>query len=83
VTFIDGHRNRFGGVGITGAVRGRKVVTTVQDPAAERAPDLLERNFVADAPNHTWVADFTYVASWAGIVYVAFVVDTFSRRIVG
>ncbi|MFF7859176.1 IS3 family transposase [Streptomyces sp. NPDC007904] len=70
-------------LGITGAVRGRKVVTTVADPAAVRAPDLVERDFVAPAPNRTWVADFTHVAAWAGTVYVAFVVGTFSRRIVG
>jgi putative transposase len=70
-------------LGITGAVRGRKVITTIADPAAERAPDRLDRDFVADAPNRTWVADFTHVAAWAGTVYVAFVVDTFSRRIVG
>jgi putative transposase len=70
-------------LGITGAVRGRKIVTTVQDRAAERAPDLVDRDFVAKAPNRTWVADFTHVAAWAGTVYVAFVVDTFSRRIVG
>ncbi|MDQ0836096.1 transposase InsO family protein [Streptomyces achromogenes] len=59
------------------------MVTAVQDRAAERAPDLIERDFVANAPNRTWVADFTHVAAWAGTVYVAFVVDTFSRRIVG
>ncbi|MEY9875581.1 transposase InsO family protein [Streptacidiphilus sp. MAP12-33] len=70
-------------LGITGAVRGWKVVTTMPDPAAARAPDLVERDFVAPAPNRTWVADFTHVAAWAGTVYVAFVVDTFSRRIVG
>jgi putative transposase len=70
-------------VGITGAVRGKKVITTITDPSAERAPDLLDRDFVASAPNRCWVADFTHVAAWSGIVYVAFVVDTFSRRIVG
>ena len=70
-------------LGITGAVRGKKVITTITDPAAERAPDLLDRNFVASAPNRCWVADFTHVAAWSGVVYVAFVVDTFSRRIVG
>ena len=70
-------------LGISGAVRGRKVRTTVADPAAERAPDLLNRAFVAQAPNRVWVADFTHVAAWTGTVYVAFVVDTFSRRIVG
>ncbi|MFF2852945.1 IS3 family transposase [Streptomyces sp. NPDC058001] len=70
-------------LGIAGAVRGRKVITTITDPAAERAPDLLDRDFVARAPNRCWVADFTHVATWNGVVYVAFVVDTFSRRIVG
>jgi transposase InsO family protein len=72
-----------GELGITGAVRGRKVITTITDQAAERAPDLLERDFVASAPNRCWVADFTHVATWNGVVYIAFVVDTFSRRIVG
>ncbi|MFF3000657.1 IS3 family transposase [Streptomyces sp. NPDC057950] len=70
-------------LGINGAVRGRKVITTVADASAERAPDLLDRDFVAPAPNRCWVADFTHVATFAGVVYVAFVVDTFSRRIVG
>ncbi|MFE5028309.1 IS3 family transposase [Streptomyces sp. NPDC056656] len=70
-------------IGITGAVRGKKVITTMPDPAAARAPDRLDREFVAPAPNRTWVADFTHIAAWAGVVYVAFVVDTFSRRIVG
>ncbi|WP_328829066.1 IS3 family transposase [Streptomyces sp. NBC_00252] len=70
-------------LGITGAVRGRKVITTLPGGQAERAPDLLDRDFVADAPNRCWVADFTHVKTWAGVVYVAFVVDTFSRRIVG
>ncbi|WP_443079448.1 IS3 family transposase [Streptomyces sp. NBC_01724] len=70
-------------LGITGAVRGRKVITTVPDGSVERAPDLLDRRFVASALNRCWVADFTYVRTWSGIVYVAFVVDTFSRRITG
>jgi putative transposase len=70
-------------LGLAGAVRGRKVRTTVPDPAHQRAPDLVKRDFVAPAPNRCWVADFTYVAAHAGTVYVAFVVDTFSRRIVG
>ncbi|MEW1913783.1 IS3 family transposase [Kitasatospora sp. NPDC085895] len=70
-------------LGITGAVRGKRVVTTVPDPSAARAPDLVDRDFVASAPNRCWVADFTHVATFAGVVYVAFVVDTFSRRIVG
>ncbi|MER7001421.1 IS3 family transposase [Streptomyces sp. NPDC000410] len=70
-------------LGIAGAVRGKKVITTIPDPSAARAPDRVERDFVATAPNRCWVADFTHVATWAGVVYVAFVVDTFSRRIVG
>ncbi|MFI5987736.1 IS3 family transposase [Streptomyces sp. NPDC051555] len=69
--------------GIAGAVRGKRVITTIPDGSVERAPDLVDRNFVASAPNRCWVADFTHVATWAGVVYVAFVVDTFSRRIVG
>jgi putative transposase len=69
--------------GLSGAVRGKKVVTTVSDKSVDRAPDLLNRNFVAQAPNRVWVADFTHVTTWSGVTYVAFVVDTFSRRIVG
>ncbi len=70
-------------LGITGAVRGKKVITTAPGGFVERAPDLLDRKFVASAPNRCQVADFTYVKTWSGIVYVAFVVDTFSHRIVG
>ncbi|MFF9691278.1 IS3 family transposase [Streptomyces sp. NPDC014623] len=70
-------------LGITGTARGKKIITTIPDSSAERAPDLLDRNFVAPAPNRCWVADFTHVKTWSGVVYVAFVVDTFSRRIVG
>ncbi|WP_256923601.1 IS3 family transposase [Streptomyces sp. 13-12-16] len=70
-------------LGITGAVSGRRVITTLPGGQADRAPDLVDRDFVAGAPNRCWVADFTHVKTWAGIVYVAFVVDTFSRRIVG
>lgn len=70
-------------LGITGAVRGKHVITTLPGGQVDRAPDLVERDFVAGAPNRCWAADFTYVRTWAGIVYVAFVVDTFSRRIVG
>ena len=69
--------------GLAGAVRGRKVRTTVADPGHERAGDRLGRDFTAERPNRTWVADFTYVAAWCGIVYVAFVVDVYSRAIVG
>lgn len=70
-------------LGIRGLVRGRGVRTTVPDSVASRAPDLLDRDFTAAAPNKRWVADFTYVRTWAGFVYVAFVIDCFSRAIVG
>ncbi|MEU1444023.1 IS3 family transposase [Streptomyces mirabilis] len=70
-------------LGITGAVRGKRVITTIPGGQVDRAPDLLDRNFVASAPNRCWVADFTHVKTWSGVVYIAFVVDTFSRRIVG
>ncbi|MFF1401231.1 IS3 family transposase [Streptomyces sp. NPDC058287] len=70
-------------LGIAGAVRDKKVITTIPDASAQRAPDLVDRDFVAPAPNRCWVADFTHVTTFAGVVYVAFVVDTFSRRIVG
>jgi len=71
-------------MGLRGAVRGRAFkVTTIPDEAAMRPPDLVERAFSASRPNQLWVADLTYVATWAGFVYVAFVVDVFSRRIVG
>lgn len=69
--------------GLNGVVRGRRVRTTVSDAAAERPGDLVRRDFAAAAPNKLWVSDFTYVATWRGFVYVAFVVDVFSRRIVG
>lgn len=70
-------------LGITGAVRGKTVRTTIQDPGGARAADLVNRQFAAGAPNRLWVADFTYVATWAGTVYVAFAIDVFSRKIVG
>jgi putative transposase len=70
--------------GMRGLVRGRGVRTTTPAKAdARRAGDLLNRRFTAAAPNLAWVTDFTYVASWAGFVYVAFAVDLFSRAIVG
>ena len=71
------------GMGIRGASRSKKRFTTKADPAAVRAPDLVKRDFTATAPDRKWVADFTYCSTWSGIVYVAFVVDVFSRRIVG
>ncbi|MET7665680.1 DDE-type integrase/transposase/recombinase, partial [Streptomyces sp. NPDC005463] len=70
-------------LGIVGVLRGKKVITTLPGGQVGRAPDLVDRDFVADSPNRCWVADFTHVKTWAGVVYVAFVVDTFSRRIVG
>ncbi|WP_443333337.1 DDE-type integrase/transposase/recombinase [Streptomyces sp. CB01580] len=70
-------------LGIQGAVRGKRVITTVPGDQVERAPDLVDRDFVAAAPNRCWAADFTHVKTWSTTVYVAFVVDTFSRRIVG
>ena len=71
-------------MGLTGAVRGRAwKVTTQSQPARDRPTDLVDRTFEATRPNQMWVADFTYVATWAGFVYVAFVIDVFSRRIVG
>ncbi|MFC3448728.1 IS3 family transposase [Amycolatopsis speibonae] len=70
-------------MGLAGAVRGKTVRTTVSDPGGVRAADLVKRQFTAGAPNRLWVADFTYVATWAGTVYVAFAIDVFSRRIVG
>jgi putative transposase len=69
--------------GIRGASRARKRFTTHADAAAVRAPDLVKRDFSASRPNEKWVADFTYCSTWSGIVYVAFVVDVYSRRIVG
>jgi putative transposase len=69
-------------MGLAGAVRGKTVRTTVSDKDGVRAADLVKRQFTAGAPNRLWVADFTYVASWAGTVYVAFAIDVFSRKIV-
>jgi putative transposase len=63
--------------------RRRRVFTTVADPDAVRAPDLVNRNFTAEAPNQLWVTDLTYVPTRSGMAYVCFIVDAFSRRIVG
>lgn len=69
---------------LRGAVRGRAWVTTTRpDLAAPRPTDLVARDFTATRPNQLWVADFSYVATWSGFVYVAFVIDAFARRIVG
>jgi transposase InsO family protein len=70
-------------MGLRGVVRGRKVKTTITDELAERPLDLVKRDFTADRPNQLWVVDLTYVATWAGFVYVAFITDVFSRKIVG
>jgi putative transposase len=69
--------------GLAGARRGKKIRTTIPDPGHQRAADLVQRDFTAARPNRCWVADFTHVATWHGVVYVAFVVDVYSRAIVG
>jgi putative transposase len=69
--------------GLSGVVRGRWHRTTIPGKDARRAPDLLDRDFTAAAPNRKWVTDFTYTRTWSGFVYVAFVVDCYSRAIVG
>ncbi|WP_405162070.1 IS3 family transposase [Nocardia sp. NBC_01499] len=71
--------------GLSGVVRGGKHRTTIGGKGAghRRAPDLLDRDFTATEPNRKWVTDFTYVPTWSGFVYVAFVIDCFSRSIVG
>ena len=69
--------------GLAGAVRGKVKRTTIPDPAAERARDLVNRNFAPAAPDRLWVADMTYVSTWSGWVYVAFVVDAYARRVLG
>ena len=70
-------------MGLQGAVRGREVRTTVSNPAAPCPLDRVNRQFRAPRPNALWLSDFTYVATWQGFVYVAFVIDAYARRIVG
>jgi transposase InsO family protein len=70
-------------LGMNGIRRGKRVRTTVPARDGNRAGDLLDRDFTATAPNRVWVADFTYVRSWAGFVYVAFIIDVFAQMIVG
>ncbi len=70
-------------VGLRGVSRRRGCWTTIRNKNARPAPDLVERKFTADAPNQLWVADITYVPTWAGFLYLAVVLDVFSRRIVG
>jgi len=72
-----------GQAALKGAIRGRKRRTTIPGGKAERPRDLVDRDFSAAAPNRLWVSDFTHVAMWSGVAYVAFAIDAFSRRIVG
>lgn len=69
--------------GLYGVVRGQGVRTTIQDTNAPCPPDHVKRQFQADRPNVLWVSDFTYVSTWQGFVYVAFIIDVYARRIVG
>ncbi|GAA1002137.1 hypothetical protein GCM10009563_33140 [Subtercola frigoramans] len=69
--------------GIQGATRSKRVKTTRADPAATRHPDLVRREFTATAPNRLWVTDLTFVPTWAGVAYVCFIIDAYSRMIVG
>ncbi len=71
-------------MGLAGAVRGRAwTITTQPSPDPDHPRDLVDRNFTATRPNQLWVSDVTYVATWCGFAYVAFVIDVFARRIVG
>ena len=70
-------------MGLAGAVRGKPVKTTISNPATPCPEDRVNRQFNAPRPNALWLSDFTYVATWSGFVYVAFVIDAFARRIVG
>ena len=70
-------------LGLRGVVRSKPRRTTIPDTAAERPRDLVERRFSAPAPNRLWIADLTYVRTWSGFIYTAFVTDDYSRRIVG
>jgi transposase InsO family protein len=70
-------------MGLQGVIRGKPMRTTISDKAAPCPLDQVNRQFHAPAPNRLWVSDFTYVATWAGFVYVAFVIDVYARRIVG
>ena len=70
-------------MGLAGVIRGKPVRTTISDRAAPCPLDRVNRQFHAPAPNRLWVSDFTYVATWAGFVYVAFVIDVYARYIVG
>ena len=69
--------------GLQGVIRGRRAKTTIPNQSDSRPLDLVDRDFTADRPNQLWVADLTYVATWLGMVYVAFIIDVYSRMIVG
>lgn len=68
---------------ICGASRRKTIITTIRDRDAKPSPDLVERRFTADGPNELWAADITYVPTWSGFLYLAVVLDVFSRRVVG
>ncbi|MFF3632465.1 IS3 family transposase [Streptomyces sp. NPDC002164] len=70
-------------LGLEGVIRGRRRRTTIPEPSAPRPPDLVDRDFTASRPDQLWVADMTYVRTWSGWAYVAFVLDVYSRMIVG
>lgn len=72
-----------GELGLTGAIRGKVKRTTISDPRAAKPHDLVNRNFRPIAPDRLWVADFTYVSTWSGWCYTAFVIDAYARRILG
>jgi putative transposase len=69
--------------GLQGVSRRKKMWTTRRDPESRPAPDLVDRDFTAAGPNQLWVADITYISTWAGILYLAVVIDVWSRRVVG
>ena len=69
--------------GMQGVSRRKRVLTTIRKPGARPAPDLVKRDFTADRPDQLWVADITYIRTWAGFLYLAVVMDAFSRRIIG
>ena len=71
------------GMGLAGVIRGKPVRTTISDKSAPCPLDRVNRVFHAPAPNRLWLSDFTYVSTWVGFVYVAFVIDAYARRIVG
>jgi putative transposase len=71
------------GAGLRGVSLRRFVITTMSDPKAKRPPDLVQRRFYAEGPNRLWVADITFIPTWTGFLYMAIVLDVYSRRVVG